>query len=355
MLAVGVLSGTSMDGIDVAIVRDPATRPRILSAKTFRYSGRTTRALENSADATPPRLAELNAMIAHDFAAAINRLIKSSNCSRALIRIVGSHGQTVYHIPGRSSLQLGSPAIIAVKTGIPVAADFRMDDIAVGGEGAPFAPALDAILFGARSRTKRIGALNLGGIANVTVLERGRIKNAYDIGPANSIIDAAMRLRYRKSCDRGGRQAASGRVHGAILSRALAHPYFRKPAPKTTGPELFGDTFVRRLSGKLAPSDVVATMTAISAEAAARELDRLELDEVFVSGGGLRNPTLMKLLRSATSAPIRSTADAGVDPDFKEAVLFAHLGACRLLERPIDLTAVTGSSRPKILGGLWLP
>lgn len=356
MLAIGVLSGTSMDGIDTAIVRDAATKPRIVAARTYPYARETVGLLMKASSAGPEKIAMLHAAIAEDFAGSINKLIRESRIPRQKIRVIGSHGQTVHHIPGRSSLQLGSPAIIAERTGITVAADFRMDDIAAGGEGAPLVPVLDLLLFAKCARGKRVGILNLGGIANITVLANGAIECAYDIGPANSIVDAAVRRGWSRNFDRDGRIASRGRVKDAELIKALSHPYFGKKPPRTTGPELFGGDFVERFARRIAdPRDLVATMTAVSAEATARELNRLKLDEVYVSGGAVHNPVFMDRMGRLARPRILNTSVAGLDPDFKEAVLFAHLGALRLRERAVDLTRVTGAKRPKILGGLWRP
>lgn len=337
MLAIGIQSGTSADGIDVALVRDPLTWPKIVSARTVPYRAKTREMiLRAPRQGGAEEVALLDRTIGDEFAAAVNTLPK------AKVIVVGSHGQTIYHLPRVSSLQLGSPAIIAARTGLPVAADFRSSDIAAGGEGAPLVPLLDRMLF---RQVGRIAALNLGGIANVTIVADGEIEIAYDIGPANAMIDAAMRLRFGTSHDKNAARARRGKINERVVARILAHPYFRRKPPKTTGPEEFGAEFVASLP-RMKNDDLVATVTAASARAIARELARLEPDEVYVSGGGIRNPLLMAPLPGAHLLP---------QGDFKEAMLFAVLGAMRLKEIPADLRRVTGAKNPVILGGLWLP
>jgi anhydro-N-acetylmuramic acid kinase len=358
-LAIGVLSGTSADAIDVALVRDAARAPRIVETLAMPYPRGVKARLHDFGALTARDVAELHRDLGELFARAVNRLLERAGVERERVDVIGSHGQTIMHIPGRSTLQIGAPAVIAARTGIPVAADFRLDDIAVGGEGAPFAPALDRLLLVRRSRGRRLAALNLGGIANATVIEDGRIRAAYDIGPANTLIDAVMRREFRKAFDRAGRIAAAGRVNEPLLNRVLSHPYFRLRPPKSTGPELFGERFLdecARASRVRDPRNLVATLTEATARSVARDMKRLRVRGVFVSGGGCRNPVLMRRLKTLLAPiPIEDTSALGIDPDFKEAVLFAHLGMLRLLARPVGLGAVTGAVRPKILGGLWEP
>ena len=357
-LVLGVLSGTSADGIDVAAVSGLPGRPRIVAAATYPFRRTTREAVRRAVHMT---LAELNALdreLAEDFAAAVRRLLRAHRLRSRDVAVIGSHGQTLWHAPRVMSTQRGAPAVIAARTGIAVAADFRVDDIAAGGEGAPLVPVLDELLLGPRSRARRIAALNIGGIANVTLLSRGRVTAAFDTGPGNGLIDAAMRRFCGRPCDRDGVLAASGRVDAVLLRRLLAHPYYTRRPPKSTGLEMFGEEYLARVlaGGRIAPRDAVATLTELTALTVARELRRFDAAEVWVAGGGLRNPTLMaRLADLCRPTKVHNVSELGIDPDYKEAVLFALLGHYRLRGRAVDLRRVTGSRRSKVLGGLWLP
>lgn len=342
MIAVGIQSGTSADGIDAVIAKDVLGKPQIVEAVCVNYRSSTRRAILSAQGVR--EVAQLNHDVAREFVNAIKKLL-----SRTKLRpdVIGSHGQTIMHIPGVSSLQIGSPALIAAWTGIPVAADFRSDDIAVGGEGAPFAPLLDQILLKGHPGTA--AALNLGGIANVTILVNGKATCAYDVGPANAMIDAAMRLLYAKDSDRNASVARSGKINGALVGTILRHPYFRKASPKTTGPEEFGMDYVTSLRKKfphIRKQDFIASVTAASSESIAREIQKFSPDKLYVSGGGVKNPLLVGAL---------GAYEIFSHSDFKEALLFAVLGAMRLNNVAADLRRITGAQRPKILGGLWTP
>lgn len=357
-LAVGVLSGTSADGIDVAAVAGLPDRPRIVAAATYPFRRATRAAVRRTATLTLPALNALDRDLAEDFAAAVRRLLRAHRLRAADVAVIGSHGQTLWHAPRVMSTQRGAPAVIAARTGIPVAADFRVDDIAVGGEGAPLVPLLDELLLGRRARARRVAALNIGGIANVTLLSRGRVAAAFDTGPGNGLIDAAMRRFRGRPCDRDGLLAARGRVDAAWLRRLLAHPYYALRPPKSTGLEMFGAAYLARLLPRrpLAPRDIVATLTELTAVTVACSLRRFRAAEVWVAGGGLKNPTLMaRLADLCRPTAVHDVSELGIDPDYKEAVLFALLGHYRLHRNAVDLRRVTGARRSKVLGGLWLP
>lgn len=361
-LTIGILSGTSADGIDVAVV-DWRKKPSILASATFPYRAPTRRLISRFRGLHTEEVARLHRAIGDDFSDAVLKLLSRRRIAAHRISVIGSHGQTVFHIPRVMSLQLGAPAVIAERTGIPVAADFRVDDIASGGEGAPLVPVLDQFLLRERSRRSRnpIATLNIGGIANITVLSRGKVTSAYDIGPGNCLLDRAAGRLLGRRMDRGGGIAATGTVLPRLLRLLLAHPFMKRPVPRSTGVEEFGDEYLERvLSRRAAKSassrDILATLAEAAAVSIAGELASRRVVEVWISGGGVHNVHLMNRIQSlAPGIRCHDTAHLGIDPDYKEAVLFALLGLCRIEERPLDLRRITGSRRPRILGGLWLP
>jgi anhydro-N-acetylmuramic acid kinase len=284
---------------------------------------------------------------------------------------VGSHGQTVWHRPPSAerrgaTLQLGDPATIAERTGRPVVSDFRTRDMAAGGQGAPLVPWVDRLLFSAPGGPRALQ--NIGGIANVTrVPPKGSAGPvfAFDTGPGNALIDAAVELATdgRLTFDRDGRLAARGEVDGELLAELLRHPYFAAEPPKSTGREEFGRPFVARLVEAIQPEgdrdwlDLVATLTELTARSIADAYGRWVIprgvDEVVVTGGGARNPTLMGRLRALLEPlPVVDASALGIDPDAKEAVAFALLAWAHLRGIPANVPEATGAAGPRVLGSL---
>jgi anhydro-N-acetylmuramic acid kinase len=282
---------------------------------------------------------------------------------------VGCHGQTVRHLPnpvevdGRpvsATVQLGSGPVIANLLEVTTVTDFRSADMALGGQGAPLVPYVDWVLFSEEARV--VGALNLGGIANVTIL-RGTDRHqaiAFDTGPGNMVVDALVQRFFGRPFDRDGEIAASGTLNRALLESLQSHRYFARKPPKSTGRELFGDDYAARLvahpkSQGLAPQDLVATATALTAESVADSLRSLGVQRLFVSGGGVHNRHLMRLLAEAVQGvEIATSAERGVDPDGKEAFAFAVLAHEALNGVPTGLPGVTGASRTVIQGSISL-
>ncbi|MDP6958579.1 MAG: anhydro-N-acetylmuramic acid kinase, partial [Planctomycetota bacterium] len=258
--------------------------------------------------------------------------------------LIGSHGQTIWHDPGRSTLQIGEPAIIAEKTGITVVADFRPADIALGGEGAPLVPHFDRAFFG---KSRKRALLNIGGIANVTFPSTGL---AFDTGPGNCLIDDAVRRMGKGFYDKNGKMARTGLVDRALLKKWKAHPYFRKKAPKSTGRELFSAEWV----GKKPDAGTVATLTLLTAETIARGIENHApegLEVVVVSGGGVYNRTLMELLEALLwPVAVRSSQMYGLDPMAKEAAAFALLAYTSISGKKGNVPASTGAGRAAVLG-----
>lgn len=365
MKVLGMISGTSHDGIDVAAV-DFTLRDGVLHG-AVRYTGsspypddlrvRLMRALPPSA-LTFAEVCELDTLIGQAFAEAAADAAERAGG----IDLICSHGQTVYHwVEGRQArgtLQIGQPAWIAERTSVPVVADVRARDVVAGGQGAPLVSMMDVLLLA--GLPGRPAGLNLGGIANITVLRPigGGGPVAYDTGPANALIDAAVvrasrgRLRY----DEDGRLAAAGRVDGALLTDLLAEPYYRLDPPKSTGKEMFhADYLERSLAAHpgLSDADVAATVTALTAQTVADQVRRQQIDTVVASGGGCANPTLMGMLRDRLSGVgIKTTADFGAPTDTKEAVAFALIGWHTAHGLPGTVPSCTGATAGRVLGAI---
>jgi anhydro-N-acetylmuramic acid kinase len=363
MIAVGLMAGTSLDGIDAVRV---ALRPRgsgyTVATEAFEIVPFAAALRAELVAALPPnavdalRISRLHAALGETFGAAALAV------GAADADFVASHGVTFAHDgAAHHTLQLGDAFRIRELTGVTVAYDFRAADTAAGGHGAPLVPYVDALLLG-DDREERI-ALNLGGIANLTVLPAGggpEAVTAFDSGPANLPIDTYVALRSGgwETYDRDGTRARRGRADEALLARMLADPYFAQPPPKSTGRERFGAAFVAAHGSALdalAFDDAVATLTALCARsvAAAVSAHGPRAARAIVSGGGARNAALLEGLRAALAPmPVATSAAYGIDPDAKEAIAFALLGYETLRERAAGLPGVTGASGPRVLGAL---
>jgi anhydro-N-acetylmuramic acid kinase len=374
---VGLMSGTSLDGIDAALVEiggrgtDDVT-VRLVHALTVEYDEPRRRAIHDGIVAgTAEALCDLHAELGEWLAEAVERVCREAGVGLDTVDAVGSHGQTVWHrapADGRrgATLQLGDAATLAERTGRPVVSDFRTRDVAAGGQGAPLVPWVDALLFAEPDRARALQ--NLGGIGNVTrVPPRGSGEPvwAFDTGPANAPIDAAVELATggRHRFDRGGSLAARGRVDEALLAELLRHPYFALEPPKSTGREAFGRPFVERLVEAVAPEgdddwmELVATLTELAARTVADAYRRWVIprgiDEVVLTGGGARNPVLAGRIRELLAPlPVVDGSTLGIDPDFKEAVAFAVLAWAHIRGIPANVPAATGAVGPRVLGSL---
>ncbi len=365
-LYLGLISGTSADGIDVALASF-APRPKLIAGLTYPYPPRLREAIlriaQSDGQVSLDELGALDVLIGRSFADAASELLQREGVKAKQVRALGSHGQTIRHRPLQSgapyTLQIGDANIIAEQTGILTVADFRRRDVAAGGHGAPLAPVFHAAMLG-RSTKPRV-VLNLGGIANITILSGSAKKpiRGFDTGPASCLLDAWIERHLDQPYDTGGAFAASGRVDSTLLARLLDDPYFTTPPPKSTGREVFHLTWLQsRLRGLvLAPKDVQATLLALTAEsiAAAIRTHAPDTREVFACGGGVHNPVLMAALNAALApAPVTSVATVGIDPDFVEAMTFAWLALQRLEDRAIrDVPSVTGASGARVLGGIY--
>ena len=368
------MSGTSADGVDVAITGIGPRGVEVVAFGTVAYSASLRRRIFRLFDPETARiddLCHLNVVLGEVFADALLRVCRKYSIRPDSIDLIGSHGQTVYHLPEgrrwgkrrvRSTLQIGEPCVIAERTGITTVADFRPRDVAAGGEGAPLVPYVDFLLFADGHKSRAIQ--NIGGIANVTYLPAGGGLDdvvAFDTGPGNMMIDRiAQRVTRGKSrYDAGGRMAARGTVDETLLAELARHRYLARRPPKSTGRETFGTTFAdaaydRARGRRVAARDVLATVTAFTAQSIAQAYRRhltAGVDEVILCGGGARNRTLIKRLQTLVApAKVMRTNDLGLDADAKEAVSFAVLAYETMRGRPGNVPAATGASRPVILG-----
>jgi anhydro-N-acetylmuramic acid kinase len=369
---IGLISGTSADGIDVALVElegaGETTRARLLDFRTRPYDPALRTRVLALKDARADELLRCHYRLGVEFAQASLEMIETARTQGLPVHMIGSHGQTARHHPRAddpggqaATLQIAEPAIIAERTGLPVVADFRPRDIAAGGEGAPLVPLVDWLLFRRPGATR--ACLNMGGIANVTVVtERVDSVRAFDLGPANMPMDIVVHhwTGGAETFDRDGRRAATGRVDQRLVAELLRHPYFELAPPKSTGREAFGDVFVQPLLARYAgrEADLLASLTRFVAASVADGIHRWvrePVSEVLVSGGGARNATLMAELGAALApVPVRSLAEVGLDPDAKEAVAFAVLANETLFGRAGNVPGATGAAGPRVLGKLVL-
>jgi anhydro-N-acetylmuramic acid kinase len=374
---VGLMTGTSADAVDAALVRfrglDLETTHQVEVSIESPLEPALRREILHVAGAetlAPERLVRLDQALGECYAAAVLELLAGAGCSPRDVDAIGMHGQTVRHVPraegaGQAlTLQLGSAAVLAERTGIAVVSDFRSRDTAAGGEGAPLVPRVDWWLF--RSPRESRVLLNLGGMANVTYLPKGGGVDdviGFDTGPGNALLDALVAMiSPGESFDDGGRRAQHGRVSDALLEELLADPFFAQPPPRSTGRERFGATYAAALRARglalgLSDVDQLATAVALTAESVAgavrEHLAPRGVDALYASGGGVRNATLMRALADRLRGiPVSSIDSLGVDAGAKEALAFAFLAHQTLCGAPGNVPSATGASHPVVLGHL---
>jgi anhydro-N-acetylmuramic acid kinase len=357
----GLMSGTSVDSIDAAVLRfDPtpvivlarnhalpeALRAELLGFAVGEYRGDPI-----------DQLGRLDREFAMACADAASALLEALGPAAVRVRGIGSHGQTVRHRPPVSTLQIGDPNLIAARTGLPVVGDFRRMDLAFGGQGAPLVPAFHRAMFGVAGGARVI--VNIGGIANLTLLTADGSVTGWDIGPGNTLLDA-WHLQHRGAgMDRGGAWAAGHQPDQALLAALRSEPWFAAPPPKSTGRETFSLAWVQRHIGAFPHLDagvVQSTLCQLSADTIAAAVAAGPAQDVVLCGGGVHNDELVRRLhRALPGHSIRSSAALGLDPDFVEAAAFAWLARERLEGRTGNLPAVTGASRAACLGGVYQP
>ena len=381
----GLMSGTSMDGVDgIAVELRAGEAPRVLADAFVGFADGLREALfalQQPGENEIEREALAASALAARYAVCCHELLRSANIGPTYVRAIGVHGQTVRHRPEKGyTKQINNPALLAEMTHIDVVADFRSRDVAAGGQGAPLVPAFHAQVFGAQDETRVV--CNLGGISNITVLPPARVRapshearasgsmgdgeviRGFDCGPANVLLDEWARRHLGTPFDESGRFAAGGTVHQSLLNALLDEPFFEQAPPKSTGRDLFNAQWLdARLAGfeALAPADVQATLAALTAVSVAREIERHApgCRAVYVCGGGARNPELLKALQHAldrsgvSGVSVMTTEALGVPPHHVEALAFAWL-AMRCVERTTgNLPAVTGAAGERVLGAIY--
>jgi anhydro-N-acetylmuramic acid kinase len=369
-LVVGLLSGTSADGTDAALCEiagaGEATRLSVRAFVSTPFARALRERIFRVAEADASELCDLDVLLGEAFGEAARAVCDAAGVALAAVDLIGSHGQTAVHHPRSAgslgaTLQIGEAAVIAERTGRPVVSDFRVRDVAAGGEGAPLVPLVDHLLFRPQAPGRRRALQNIGGIANVTLLG-ARLADlvAFDNGPGNMPLDAVARAASdgEEAYDVDGQRAARGRVDAELLAELHSHRYLAQRPPKSTGREVFGKAFVypllARYEGQARKDDLLATLTRFSAEAIARsyrEALPAMPDEVYVSGGGAFNRTLMAHLRELLApVPVESMAALGIAPEAKEAVAFAVLANETLFGHAGNVPSVTGAAGPRVLG-----
>jgi len=355
MRIAGVMSGTSLDGIDVAIVDITGNKIQTVAHSTTPYPAATRKRILTASRVAD--ISRLNFELGELYAKAVSAACRRRKIPLESLNLIGCHGQTIYHEGGVNTFQIGESSVIAERLGIPVVSDFRTRDIAAGGQGAPLVPFADFLLF-ASTKWNRV-ALNIGGIANITILPRAAKASeviAFDTGPGNMVIDQLVaHLKFGKQrFDRNGAIAARGHINRPLLNSLLRGSYYKAKPPKTAGREQYGSGFVERLlAANLPPEDLIATATALTAATIAAGVIRFApgTQEVIAAGGGTHNRQLMAQIAAfLPQCRITTTAEFGIDPDAKEAIAFAILAHRTWKHQTGNLPSATGARRAVILG-----
>ncbi len=361
-LYIGLMSGTSADGINAALVDFSTIIPTVISTHYAPYSlalRQKIHGLSHPGDNEIQRLGELDIELGLAFANAVNHLLEQQSLTAHAIRAIGSHGQTIRHhpvLPHPFTLQIGDPNTIAAKTEITTIADFRRKDMSLGGQGAPLVPAFHQALFAADNKPRVIA--NIGGMANITVLMNDTVIG-FDTGPGNVLMDSWILHHQQKSHDENGAWARQGKLQTDLLNQLLADPYFKRTPPKSTGREYFNLAWTQaKLNATLSPVDVQTTLTELTAQTIIDTIQSLISEgEILICGGGVHNDFLMQRLQkiAAPHFNVSSTMQYGIDPDWVEAMAFAWLAKQTMQHKTGNLPSVTGAKKPAILGGIYYP
>ena len=357
-LFIGMMSGTSLDGIDVALCRFDNSCA-LIATHFLPYPNALKCELLALHEPSPNELEAsilLGNQLACLYAEAVNKLLAVNKKTASEITAIGCHGQTIRHRPELGfTLQIGNNALLTELTNITVVGDFRSRDIAAGGQGAPLVPTFHQAMFG--DSTKNRAIVNIGGIANITYLAKNGDVLGFDSGPGNMLLDSWAKLRLGKDYDANGAWAATGVVHESLLFDMLSEPYFALPPPKSTGRDLFNNHWLKQhqLYPHLRPQDIARTLVALTAHSIVGALSKCgNVDEVYLCGGGAHNKLLVGALHGLLGAvAVRTTKNLGIDVDWVEAVAFAWLAKQAIDNKPSNLPAVTGAKGLRVLGGIY--
>ena len=361
-LYVGLISGTSVDGVDAVLAELDDASCVLKQAVTTAYPPPLLERVRRLIEMPQTSLREIGGLdhaVGRFFARCASELLERANVAPADVVAIGHHGQTVFHEPAGDepfTMQIGDPNIVAAETGITTVADFRRADMALGGQGAPLVPAFHIWRFGDAGETRAV--VNIGGIANITALAPTRPALGFDTGPGNTLLDLWVRRCRGEPYDANGRWASTGRVDANLLAALLTEPYFGAPAPKSTGRELFHMAWLDRhlaAFGSMAEADVQATLAELTAATIVAAIDR-SVDgckRVIVCGGGAHNADLLARIRKHTRADVETTEAFGISPDWVEAAAFAWLARARLRTLAGNVPSVTGARRDAVLGGVY--
>jgi anhydro-N-acetylmuramic acid kinase len=361
---IGLMSGTSLNGVDAVLLGLGHKQIKVIQTHSEPFPDELYASLQQlitTQQTSLSQLGDIDHQLAVIYSLAVKKLLHAAGIVASQIHAIGCHGQTIYHQPDgihRNSLQLGDPSFVAETTGICVVADLRRRDMAAGGQGAPMVPAFHAAAF--RSAESHRVIINIGGIANITILPRDSNASitGFDTGPGNTLLDQWARRQRDVTYDKNGEWAATGKVINTLLERLLADPYFAKVAPKSTGREYFNLAWLEQYmtTGHYATQDIQATLLELTCQSVAQAIKKYALDakEVFVCGGGAHNlRILQRLSQLLKPATIETTAALGIQPDWVEAAAFAWLARQTMHKQPGNLISVTGAKRPVILGGIY--
>ncbi len=355
-LYVGIMSGTSIDGIDAVLVDFSDESPRVVETYQGAFSTKMKveiAALNHVCDNELDRSMRLHREIGHLFADTVNALLAKAKVSASDVAAVGSHGQTLRHQPDGPlgfTLQVGDAPTIAERCGIAVCANFRSRDIAAGGQGAPLVPAFHAKYLAVKDEFRAV--VNVGGMANITLLEPGQSIIGFDSGPGNVLMDAWTARHLKQPFDNEGQWAASGEVNEQVLTEMLAEEYFNQPSPKSTGREMFDWHFIEAYQNQDTPENIQATLLELTARTICDELPQ-GVEKVYVCGGGGCNTQLMKRIEQLSSLPVCTTDSIGLPADWLEAIAFAWLARALILGEPANEPCVTGAKQKRLLGSIY--
>ncbi len=379
-IIIGLMSGTSADGVDVAVVKvynsGTKTRVETIGWRTFAFDENLKKMILRNSQPETSRVDEicrLNFLLAQIYVDSIFKTLDELGIEPSEVDLIGSHGQTIQHLPNevemfgykiKATLQIGDPGVMAKLSGIPTIGNFRVGDVALGGEGAPLVPYFDYLVFKSDKLNRLV--LNIGGIANFTILRKNcELEDvfAFDTGPGNMVVDSLMKLFFGKEFDEDGGIAEKGKVSDDLLKKMSQHPFINKKPPKSTGREEFGSNFVNQILKwseelSLSPEDIIATATEFTVYAIYKNYENfvkpdVEVDEIIVSGGGARNKFMLRALEKYFNVPVKLTDEFGISSDAKEAICFAVLANETVSGNPSNIKSVTGARERTILGGIY--